>query len=190
MHIVLQAGLAAGIALTFAGGSTLVFSTAAMASSIETVTAAPAATPNITQLSCVATCPPQKQNLKASTYVVPDIAPGTERTEIREIHGKMKFVRAEAWLGGSPVTFVSTASDAAVRLARGEPTVPATGPAISVAATGAAGGPAAASAHTSMNVSIDQTLTTAALSSTATPVKASVAASQDFDGQNFKLRLE
>jgi hypothetical protein len=195
MRIVLQAGLAAGIALTFPGVSTLMFSTAAMASSIETVTAPPAATPNITRLSCAAVCPPQKSNLSASTYVVPDIAPGTERTELREINGKMKFVRAEAWLGGSPVTFVSTASDAAVRLARGEPAVPATGPAFSVAATSSAGRPTVASASTSMNVSIDQTMTTAALSSATPssairPIAASVATSQDFDGQNFKLRLD
>lgn len=44
---------------------------------------------------------------KASSYQVPTLEPGTQRTEIVEIGGEKKLARTEAWLGGSPVVFVS-----------------------------------------------------------------------------------
>lgn len=46
--------------------------------------------------------------------------------ELKEIHGEVKSVRTEAWLGGSPVIFVNNASDDAIRAAgmeTGEPAV-------------------------------------------------------------------
>ncbi|TWF57264.1 hypothetical protein FHW37_102907 [Neorhizobium alkalisoli] len=43
----------------------------------------------------------------ASSYKVPTLEPGTQRTEIVEIDGEKKLARTEAWLGGSPVVFVS-----------------------------------------------------------------------------------
>jgi len=43
-----------------------------------------------------------------------ELAPGTQKVEIRNIGGVMKVYRTEAWLGGSPVVIVSKASDAQI----------------------------------------------------------------------------
>jgi hypothetical protein len=40
-----------------------------------------------------------------------ELAPGTQKVEIRNVGGVMKVYRTEAWLGGSPVVVVSKASD-------------------------------------------------------------------------------
>jgi hypothetical protein len=42
-----------------------------------------------------------------SSYTVPLLERGTQRTEIVEIGGVKKLARTEAWLGGSPVVYVS-----------------------------------------------------------------------------------
>jgi hypothetical protein len=42
----------------------------------------------------------------------PKLAPGEELVQLKRIDGKTKVYRTEAWLGGSPVTYVTTASDA------------------------------------------------------------------------------
>ncbi|MGV3548251.1 plant virulence effector HPE1-like domain-containing protein [Rhizobium sp.] len=38
-----------------------------------------------------------------------ELAPGTQRIEIRDVNGVKKVFRTEAWMGGSPVTYVSKA---------------------------------------------------------------------------------
>ena len=47
---------------------------------------------------------------------VVELAPGTQKIEIRDVDGVKKIYRTEAWLGGSPVVYVSKAlpDDAAV----------------------------------------------------------------------------
>jgi hypothetical protein len=41
-----------------------------------------------------------------------ELAPGTQKVELRTVDGVTKVYRTEAWLGGSPVVFVTKASDA------------------------------------------------------------------------------
>jgi hypothetical protein len=50
--------------------------------------------------------------LKAKKAAVADVVlkPGTQKVEIRDVAGVRKVYRTEAWLGGSPVTYVSKAS--------------------------------------------------------------------------------
>jgi hypothetical protein len=52
-------------------------------------------------------CPALKPKEEAISYTVPTLPEGTQKTEIREINGERKLVRTEAWLGGSPVVFVT-----------------------------------------------------------------------------------
>ena len=56
-------------------------------------------------------CPASEAKAKRGAYVVPALKPGTQTVEIREINGEKKLVRTEAWLGGSPVVYVSKAPD-------------------------------------------------------------------------------
>jgi hypothetical protein len=96
----------------------------AAASSIDNITSGEAVNSSVATVSCAA-CPPLQPKRKPS-YVVPDLAPGTDRVELKEVHGEVKSVRTEAWLGGSPVIFVNDASDVAIRAAgmqTGEPAV-------------------------------------------------------------------
>lgn len=44
-------------------------------------------------------------------YKVPTLGTDVQRTEIRDINGQPKLVRTDAWLGGSPVTFISKMPD-------------------------------------------------------------------------------
>ena len=88
-------------ALLIAGGS------AALASSIEPVSsAANAGGGSVVTISCAA-CPELKSVEAKKDYTVPTLAPGTQTTEIRDIDGEKKLARTEAWLGGSPVVFIS-----------------------------------------------------------------------------------
>ncbi|KQS77347.1 hypothetical protein ASG25_04155 [Rhizobium sp. Leaf384] len=132
---------------------------AARASSLDYVHTPPDAAPSVTIMHCT-DCPALKPDPRAVTYVVPELVPGTDRSEIKEINGEMKIVREEAWLGGSPVTFISKASDEDVRLARGEPAHPA-GPATVI---GEAGRPAPPEGGTT--VTVDKAMTTASLGGT------------------------
>ena len=79
----------------------------ALASSIEDVHADRTSNNSIITLGC-ATCPALKQKEKSARYEVPVLAAGTQETSIRDTDGKMTMVRTEAWLGGSPVTYVSS----------------------------------------------------------------------------------
>lgn len=151
----------------------------AAASSIENVTSGEAVNSSVATVSCT-DCPPLQPKKKPS-YVVPELAPGTDRVEIKEIHGAVKSVRTEAWLGGSPVIFVNDASDEAIRAAAmrtGEQAV-----ADSSATTLPLG---------TAEISIDSTAKTASVAtiSQAVPVAASVASgSRKIDPAAFDLRL-
>ncbi|MCM2394930.1 hypothetical protein NBH19_02410 [Rhizobium sp. S95] len=80
----------------------------AYASSIEVVGPQAAKGNSIIVMSC-ADCPtPQEAPMKRS-YVVPHVAQGTQAAEIVEVNGEKKLKRTEAWMGGSPVVFMSTA---------------------------------------------------------------------------------
>lgn len=159
-------------ALVFAAGT-------AAASSIEDVISGEAANSSVATISC-AHCPPL-QPKKKSSYIVPDLEPGTARVELKEIDGEVKSIRTEAWLGGSPVVFVSKASDEAIKAAAKK--ADSSTPALAVA------DPAAAS-----SVAIDETAKTSALGigSRAEPVGASMAGtgSREFDPSSFALRLD
>lgn len=124
----------------------LVLAGPALASSIEIVGSTPAKGASIVTVSC-AHCPALKPVEDKYAYKVPSIAPGTQAAEIVEIDGEAKLRRTEAWLGGSPVVFVSKAEGwttngsviaaAAVRTADGID-VNATTAAVPVGAVGAA----------------------------------------------------
>jgi hypothetical protein len=50
--------------------------------------------------------------LKSKKVAVPEVVlkPGTQKVVLKEVGGVLKVYRTEAWLGGSPVTYVSKAS--------------------------------------------------------------------------------
>ncbi|MCA1366725.1 hypothetical protein I6F15_04795 [Bradyrhizobium sp. BRP14] len=149
----------------------------AAASSIEEMVSGEAVNSSIATISC-GTCPPL-QPKKKSSYVVPDLVPGTDRVELKEIDGEVKSVRTEAWLGGSPVVFVNKASEEAIKAAA----MKAAGPMVANAAADAAG----------MPVGVDHAAKTAAVTtlSRAEPVAASLAGgSRKFDPSGFDLRLD
>ncbi|OHV85554.1 plant virulence effector HPE1-like domain-containing protein [Ensifer sp. LCM 4579] len=158
-------------ALLFAAGT-------AAASSIEEVVSGEAVNSSIATISC-AECPPL-QPKKKSSYVVPELATGTDRVELKEIDGEFKSVRTEAWLGGSPVIFVSKASEEAIRAAALE--------ANQTKQTYASRSPS-----TPPSATIDVTTKTSAVGTLtrAEPVSAVMAgASREFDPSAFALRLD
>ncbi|KXG87904.1 plant virulence effector HPE1-like domain-containing protein [Agrobacterium bohemicum] len=101
------------VAIVLASGS-------AMASSIDVVRGNRTGNDSIVPVSCAA-CPPLKGKAKLQ-QTTPSLAAGTQDISIREVNGKKQIQRTEAWLGGSPVTFVSSN---AVWLPQ-EPSIPST----------------------------------------------------------------
>lgn len=79
----------------------------ALAQSIDLVKSLPAgaAPGSVTVVACP-DCP-SLQPVK-SAYDVPPLPAGQQTVELRTVSGKQLIYRTEAWLGGSPVTFVST----------------------------------------------------------------------------------
>lgn len=90
----------------------------AAASSIEAIASGTTDNASVSTVSC-ADCPPL-QSRKKVTYVVPTIAAGDETIKLKKINGEMKMVRTEAWLGGSPVVFVSKPSHEMIKTAAAE----------------------------------------------------------------------
>lgn len=86
----------------------------ALASSIEPVTSGDSEGQGSIHTITCGECPALREKPKGQAYFVPDIDPGTQKVEIREIGGEKKMFRSEAWLGGSPVVFVSKAPEAGV----------------------------------------------------------------------------
>lgn len=92
----------------------------AMASSIQPVDGTMiAGKGSIVDKSC-ADCPPLKPKLAEKEYTVPTLTPGTQSIVVRSIDGERRVVRTEAWMGGSPVMFVSKPTPEALSAA-GEP---------------------------------------------------------------------
>jgi len=80
----------------------------AMASSVEVVGSVPVSnSPSIVVMSC-GECPIEAEKEKPS-YVVPTLGAVEQKAEIIELDGEKKLFRTEAWMGGSPVVFVSKA---------------------------------------------------------------------------------
>lgn len=87
----------------------------ALASSIENIGAKPKADGDSIIIESCKNCPPLQEETVKKDYVVPVLKPGTQQTvEIRDINGEKKLVRTEAWMGGSPVAFVSKISPEAM----------------------------------------------------------------------------
>ena len=78
----------------------------AFGSSITNLSGVAAQSPSISMAPCI-DCPPLAPRTETSTYQVPSLPVGTQKTEIRDVAGEKKLVRTEAWLGGSPVVYVS-----------------------------------------------------------------------------------
>ncbi|MFK3962298.1 plant virulence effector HPE1-like domain-containing protein [Ensifer adhaerens] len=157
----------------------------AAASSIEAIASGRTDNASVSTVSC-ADCPPL-QSRKKVTYVVPTIAAGDETIELKKINGEMKMVRTEAWLGGSPVVFVSKPSHEMIKTAAAETDDAAT---VTVSNIANDQNPQASRPEF---LSIDQTAKTAAV----TPIGASMVAvpvadesSQDFDPSTLELRLD
>ena len=77
----------------------------AQAASIDLVTTGRDASRSVEKIKCPSCVAKPK---KAEQSVV-ELAPGTQKIEIREVGGVKKIYRTEAWLGGSPVVMVSKA---------------------------------------------------------------------------------
>lgn len=121
---------------------------------------------SISSVSCT-NCPALKPKREAADYHVDAIEPGTQKVEIREADGERKIFRTEAWMGGSPVLFVSKAPAETVQAA--DAVTPAQ----------------------DTTVAIDDTAKTSALDSdTAHAAKtATMASSREFDPAGFELRV-
>ncbi|MEI2297799.1 plant virulence effector HPE1-like domain-containing protein [Ensifer sp. MJa1] len=155
----------------------------AAAQSVEAVVSGSTDNASVATVSCPQ-CPPL-QSKKKVTYVVPTIDHGTETIELKKINGEMKVVRTEAWLGGSPVVFVSKPSQGIMQAAsKGDDTAT-----ITVSNDADVENP---DMPEEKMLTIDQTARTAAV----TPVSASMApapvvedGSQHFDPSALELRL-
>ncbi|WP_429812111.1 plant virulence effector HPE1-like domain-containing protein [Ensifer sp. B1-9] len=159
----------------------------AAASSIESVASGTTDNASVATVSCAA-CPPL-QSKKKVTYVVPTIAAGDETVELKKINGEMKMVRTEAWLGGSPVVFVSKPSQEFIKAAavEGDPS-----PTVIVSTNANDQNPVADEAKM---IAVDRTATTAAVtpvgaSMGGTAKKATADGSQQFDPSTLELRLD
>lgn len=94
-HLILTA-----IAITMTGQ--------AAASSIEFVTTPTVSGGSVLTLGCEA-CPPLKVDERRRGYEVPVLAEGTQQVDFIDVDGQARLVRTEAWMGGSPVVFMSKA---------------------------------------------------------------------------------
>lgn len=92
----------------------------AQARSIEAIVTGKDAPRSIEKISCDGCI----RKAKKPTRSVVELAPGTQKIEIRDIGGVRKIYRTEAWFGGSPVVFVSKAlPETAPVVAEGQPVV-------------------------------------------------------------------
>lgn len=77
----------------------------AQAGSINEIKTGTDSARSIQTIKCPACVMPAKKTVQA----VVELPPGTQKVEIRDVNGVKKIFRTEAWMGGSPVTFVSKA---------------------------------------------------------------------------------
>lgn len=147
----------------------LLLAAPAFAGSIEPVGGGSSEGTSVSEISC-GDCPALKPKLKADTYHVDAIEAGTQKVVIREENGERKLFRTEAWMGGSPVLFVSKAPVDTQQAA--EANTPLDG---GITATETVD----ASAKTS---ALDETAAREAATATMLP-------SQEFDPAGFELRV-
>ncbi|MCV9963058.1 plant virulence effector HPE1-like domain-containing protein [Pararhizobium sp. BT-229] len=143
---------------------------------------------SVSELSC-AHCPPPIVKKKTG-YIVPEVAAGTDRVELKEINGEMKLVRTEAWLGGSPVVFITKASEDTIKAAHAQQLPPAE----HLAKAGTLENQPAGAEATAQLPIIDGTAKTSAVSTATMADMAAVtpqdSQSQEVDLENFQLRLK
>lgn len=90
----------------------------AQAGSIDVITTGKDVPRSIEKINCSGCVAKPKKEVQS----VVELAPGTQKIEIREVDGVRKVFRTESWLGGSPVVFVSKAMpDSAPMIAEGQP---------------------------------------------------------------------
>lgn len=95
----------------------LLTASSAMASSFLSADGATKTSGNSIETRSCVDCPPKKPEIAKHAYVVPELPVGTQTMEVRQINGEQKVVRTEAWLGGSPVVFISQPSPEALAAA-------------------------------------------------------------------------
>lgn len=144
----------------------------ALASSIQPVASGGKGRGSVATISC-SHCPPLKVEEERRSYVVPELEPGTQKVEIREIDGERRMFRSEAWFGGSPVVFVTKAPEQAED-------------AIAEAPLEAPAEPVAAVDTAAMTGALDSSA--AAVAVTAAAASQPVA-SRELDPSTFELRL-
>lgn len=144
----------------------------AFASSIEPVASGSKGRGSVATISC-AHCPPLKVAEKGHSYVVPELEPGTQKVEIREIDGERRMFRSEAWFGGSPVVFVTKAPEQAED-------------AVAEAPVETPDEPMAAIDTAAMTGALDSGVAAVAVTAAAA---AQPAASRELDPSTFELRL-
>ncbi|MGQ3212794.1 plant virulence effector HPE1-like domain-containing protein [Shinella sp.] len=141
----------------------------AFAGSIEPVVSATSAGTSVETITC-SDCPPLKPKRALSTYHVDAIEPGTQKVEIREADGERKIFRTEAWMGGSPVLFVSKAPVEALQAAEVEKTL---------------------DENAAVTQTVDASAKTSAVDETAAheAATATMTSSREFDPSKFALRV-
>jgi len=92
-------------------GTMAVAASAAHAGSIEVIRKDDDSAKSIEKVSCPICAPLKKKKAEIAEI---SLTPGTEKIEVRQVDGVLKVYRTEAWLGGSPVVYVSKASTALV----------------------------------------------------------------------------
>lgn len=150
----------------------------AHAGSIDTIATGKDEARSVETIRCV-TCA-VKQPKKTESVV--ELAPGTQKIEIREVDGVRKIYRTEAWLGGSPVVFVSRMPPEAAPAVT-EKNVVATDDVASSPETVSEQPPASADADM-----IDEKATTSAVTADM-GAEAKVAPRPAFDANGLDLRL-
>ena len=140
--------------------------TSASAASIEVLASGNGDSKSVVVMSC-ANCPALKQPTDKTDYIVPNLEAGTQKIEVVDRDGERKLLRTEAWMGGSPVLFISKAPAEAVQAAD------------------------AAAPAEDTTVAVDVTAKTSALDGDAArrAAAASVASSREFDPAGFELRV-
>lgn len=163
---------------------------AAFAGSIDRIDSSAAPVPQAVSVISCSTCrdsAPRPSH--APTYLVPDLGARDEKIELQRIHGALRLVRTEAWLGGSPVRIVTKPTPAAMEAYLKARTI--------VAGDRLAGAPGETGAGQAIAATeVDRLNTTAALTAaepaggdSASLASANSASSQVFDGTGFQLRL-
>lgn len=123
-------------------------------------------TTSIDYITCPACAPLKTKKVEKPTFV---LKPGTQKVEVKDVDGVLKVYRTEAWLGGSPVTYVSKASTDLIDKTSAE----------------------AVPADDQKNglVTIDKN-TTSAVNADMSGAAAQPKAAQHFDAQDIQLRLK